>query len=104
MLENCYSVLLTKEDRIDEKESFYGRTDGVRVTPGGVRCACRRGVSEAWSHRANVLSLEKKFGGMGVAELRKLRQLEEENKRLKRLVADLSLDKSMLQDVLSKKL
>ena len=40
---------------------------------------------------------------MGVAELRRLKQLEEENKKLKRLVADLSLDKAMLQDVLSKK-
>lgn len=40
---------------------------------------------------------------MGVAELRRLRQLEDENKKLKRLVADLSLDKAMLQDVLSKK-
>jgi len=40
---------------------------------------------------------------MGIAELRRLKQLEEENKKLKRLVADLSLDKAMLQDVLSKK-
>ena len=46
----------------------------------------------------------KKFGGLGVAELRRLRQLEEENRKLKQLVADLSLDKVMLQDVLSKKL
>ncbi|XHO06358.1 hypothetical protein ACEQUB_03280 [Ralstonia syzygii] len=38
------------------------------------------------------------------AELRRMRQLEEENAKLKRLVADLSLDKAMLQDVLSKKL
>jgi putative transposase len=38
------------------------------------------------------------------SELRRLRQLEEENSKLKRLVADLSLDKAMLQDVLSKKL
>ena len=45
----------------------------------------------------------KKFGGLGVAELRRLRQLEEENRKLKQLVADLSLDKVMLQDVLSKK-
>ena len=41
---------------------------------------------------------------MGVAELRRLRQLEEENRKLKQLVADLSLDKAMLQDVLAKKL
>ena len=40
---------------------------------------------------------------MGVAELRRLRQLEDENRRLKRLVADLTLDKQMLQDVLSNK-
>jgi len=47
---------------------------------------------------------KEKFGGLGVSELRRLRQLEEENRKLKQLVADLSLDKAMLQDVLGKKL
>ena len=56
------------------------------------------GVSEATFYR-----WKKKFSGMGVAELRRLKQLEEENRKLKNLVADLSLDKAMLQDVLSKK-
>ncbi len=46
---------------------------------------------------------KRKYGGLGVSELRKLKQLEEENRKLKQLVADLSLDKKMLQDVLSKK-
>ena len=46
---------------------------------------------------------KKKYLGMGIAELRKLRVLEEENRKLKQLVADLSLDKQMLQDVLRKK-
>ncbi len=46
---------------------------------------------------------KKRYAGMGVSELRKLKALEEENKQLKKLVADLSLDKHMLQDVLSKK-
>ena len=46
----------------------------------------------------------KKFAGLGSEELRRLKQLEEENKRLKPLVADLSLDKQILQDVPSKKL
>jgi putative transposase len=46
---------------------------------------------------------KKKYAGMGVAELRQLRQLDDENRRLKRLVADLTLDKQMLQDALSKK-
>jgi putative transposase len=45
----------------------------------------------------------KKFGGMDVNEARRLKQLEEENRRLKRLVADLTLDKQMLQDVNSRK-
>jgi len=47
---------------------------------------------------------KKKYAGMGVPELRRLKQLEEENSRLKRLVADLSLDRTMLQEVLAKKL
>ena len=46
---------------------------------------------------------KKRFAGMGVAEVRRLRILEEENRKLKQLVADLSLDKQMLQDVLRKK-
>jgi putative transposase len=59
---------------------------------------CRKlGVSEATFYR-----WKKQFAGMGVVEIRRLKQLEEENAKLKRLVADLSLDKSMLQDVLRK--
>ncbi|SVT79520.1 IS3 family element, transposase orfA [Klebsiella pneumoniae] len=60
---------------------------------------CRKmGISEA-----TFYNWKKKFGGIGVTELRRLRQLEEENQRLKRLVADLSLDKEMLQEVIKKK-
>ena len=47
---------------------------------------------------------KKRFAGLGVAELSRLRTLEEENSKLKQLVADLSLDKKKLQDVLSKNL
>lgn len=54
-------------------------------------------------HQATFYNWKKKFGGLGVAELRKVRQLEEENRKLKQIVADLSLDKQMLQDVLKKK-
>jgi putative transposase len=46
---------------------------------------------------------KRRYAGMGVAEVRRLKVLEEENKKLKQLVADLSLDKQMLQDVLRKK-
>lgn len=60
---------------------------------------CRKlGVSEATFYR-----WKQQFAGMGVVEIRRLKQLEEENAKLKRLVADLSLDKAMLQDVLRRK-
>ena len=47
---------------------------------------------------------KKQYAGMGINEVRRLKQLDEENRRLKQIVADLTLDKQMLQDVLSKKL
>ncbi len=59
----------------------------------------KMGISEATFYR-----WKKQFSGMGVAEVRRIKQLEEENLQLKRLVADLTLDKQMLQDVLSKML
>ncbi len=60
---------------------------------------CRKmGIAEQTFYR-----WKKKFTGMGVAEVRRLRIIEEENRKLKQLVADLSLDKQMLQDVLRKK-
>lgn len=61
---------------------------------------CRKmGISEA-----TFYNWKKKYGGLGVSELRRLKMLEEENMKLKQIVADLSLDKQMLQDVLKKKL
>ena len=56
------------------------------------------GVSEQSIYRWRA-----KFGGMEVSDAKRLKALEEENRRLKRMVADLSLDKQMLEDVLSKK-
>ncbi len=59
---------------------------------------CRKmGVSEA-----TFYNWKKKYGGLGISELRQLRQLQEENSKLKQIVADLSLDKQMLQNVLKK--
>lgn len=58
----------------------------------------KMGISDA-----TFYNWKKKYSGLGISELRKLRQLEEGNSKLKQLVADLSLDKKMLQDILSKK-
>ena len=64
-------------------------------------------VADIWrklGERGHVLHVEKAVYGTGVQELRELRQLREENGRLKRLVADLSLDRQILQEIVSKKL
>jgi putative transposase len=80
----------------DEQIAF-----ALRQAESGTAVAeiCRKlGVSEPTFYR-----WKKQFAGMGTVEIRRLKQLEEENAKLKRLVADLSLDKTMLQDVLRKK-
>jgi putative transposase len=51
----------------------------------------------------SIYRWKSRFGGMEVSDAKKLRDLEDENRRLKKLVADLSLDKQMLEEVLSKK-
>jgi putative transposase len=74
----------------------------LKQADNGVAVAeiCRKmGISEA-----TFYNWKKKYGGLGVSELRELRQLKDENARLKQMVADLSLDKQMLQDVIKKKL
>jgi putative transposase len=53
--------------------------------------------------RATFYVWKKKYASLGVAELRQMRQMQEENARLKRLVADLTLDKQILSEVIRKK-
>jgi putative transposase len=65
-------------------------------TPIGEVCR-KLGISEQTFYR-----WKRKFAGMGIAELRRLRQVEDENRRLKQLVADLTLDRQMLQEALRK--
>jgi putative transposase len=74
----------------------------LRQAEGGTPVVevCRKlGVTEQTFYR-----WKRKFAGLGIAELRRLRELEDENRRLKQLVADLTLDKHMLQEVIRKKL
>ena len=60
---------------------------------------CRKlGIAEATFYR-----WKKEYGGLEPSQVRELKQLREENERLKKLVADLSLDKAMLQDINSRK-
>ena len=86
-----------KKSRFTESQIVFA----LKQSETGVKVeeVCRKmGISEA-----TYYNWKKKFGGLGITELRRLRQLEEENSQLKKLVADLSLDKQILQDVLRKK-
>jgi putative transposase len=86
-----------KQKRHSNEQIVYA----LKRVEGGEKASevCRQmGVSEP-----TFYNWKKKFGGLGVSELGRLRQLEEENNRLKKLVADLSLDKHILQEVLAKK-
>jgi len=86
-----------KQKRYSEEQIGFALRQAESGTP--VLDVCRKmGVTEVTFYR-----WKKKYAGMGVVEIRRLKQLEEENAKLKRIVADLSLDKTMLQDVLKRK-
>ncbi len=83
--------------KFTEEQIAFGLKQAETGTP--VKEVLRKmGITEQTFYRC-----KKKYGGMLPSDLKKLRQLEEENRQLKKLVADLSLDKQMLRDVLSKK-
>ncbi len=87
----------TDASRFSEEQITYALRQVEAGTP--VADVCRQvGVSEA-----TFYIWKKKFADLGVSEVRRLRQLEDENARLKRLVADLTLDKHMLSEALRKK-
>ena len=86
-----------KKSKFTEEQIAFALKQAETGT--SVEEVCRKiGISQA-----TFYAWRKKFAGLGVSELRRLRQLEDENRKLKQLVADLSLDKAMLQDVLAKK-
>ena len=87
-----------KKKRYTEAQIAFALRQAESGTPVS-EIVRKLGISEMTFYR-----WKKKFAGMGVAEIRRLKQLEDENRRLKQLVADLTLDKQMLQEVLSKKL
>jgi putative transposase len=86
-----------KKSRFTEAQIAMALRQGEAGTP--VEEICRKlGISEGTYFR-----WKKKYGSLGVPELRELKQLREENRKLKGLVADLSLDKTIIQEALKKK-
>lgn len=87
---------MRKSKFTDEQIAYALHQAEVGTAPPEI---CRKlGISEQTFYR-----WKKKYGGLGVSELRELKQLREENRRLKRMVADLSLDKQMLREVVERK-
>ena len=85
-----------KKSKFSEAQIVYA----IRENESGTKVAeitRRLGISQA-----TFFTWKKKYGEMGVTELKRLRALEDENAQLKKLVADLSLDKQMLQEILKK--
>jgi putative transposase len=87
-----------KKSRFSEQQIAFILRQAEEGTT--VEEVCRKaGISEA-----TFYVWRKKYGGLMPSEMKRLKQLEEENQRLKKLVADLSLDKEMLQDVIRRKI
>ena len=86
-----------KRSKFSEEQIVYAIRQAESGTPVGDLCR-QLGVSDA-----TFYVWRKQYAHLGVSGLRRLRQVEEENSRLKRLVADLSLDKHMLSEALRKK-
>src|SRR5882672_6943578 len=88
---------VVKKSRFTEDQIAFALKQAELGT--SVEEVCRKmGISDA-----TFYVWRKKYQGLGPSELRRLKQLEEENRNLKQLVADLSLDKAMLQAVVAKK-
>lgn len=87
-----------KASKFSDAQKAFILKQGEDGVPVGEICR-KAGISQA-----TYFNWKKKYGGLLPTEMRRLKQLEDENARLKRIVADLSLDKEMLQDVIKRKL
>ena len=87
-----------KASKFTDAQKAFIIKQGEEGTP--VAEVCRKaGISQA-----TYFNWKKKYAGMMPSEMKRMRELEQENTRLKKIVADLSLDKEMLQDVIKRKL
>ena len=87
-----------KASKFTEAQKAFILRQGEEGTP--VSEICRKaGISQA-----TYFNWKKKYAGLLPTEMRRLKQLEDENSRLKKIVADLTLDREMLQDVIRRKM
>ena len=87
-----------KASKFTDAQKAYILNQGEQSIP--VAEICRKaGISQA-----TYFNWKKKYAGLMPSEMKRLKQLEDENTRLKRIVADLTLDREMLQDIIKRKL
>jgi putative transposase len=87
-----------KASKFTDAQKAFVIKQGEEGTPVAENCR-KAGISQA-----TYFNWTKKYAGLMPSEIRRLRELEDENSRLKRIVADLTLDREMLQDVIKRKL
>jgi putative transposase len=99
----CDSSGWTEDDR-DEGIEVHRLTEAFIIRQGDEGTAVAEICRKAGISQATYFNWKKMYSGMMPSEMKRLRELEEENNRLKRIVADLSLDKEMLQDIVRRKI
>ena len=87
----------------DEAQQAYGRADHCDFEGARGWGEDGRRVSEAWVSEATFYNWKAKYGGLEVSEAKRLKAMESENARLKKLLADAMLDNAALKDLLAKK-
>ena len=91
-----------EERSFDEKGQTHRRTDHRRAEAVEAGRTVKELARELGVSEATIYTWKSKYGGMEVNEARRLKELEDENRRLKHMVADLSLDKEALKAVIRK--
>lgn len=91
-----------RKRKADEQEQSQRGTDYWGAEAGGSRSISEDVARDQGVSKHTIYAWKSKYGGMEVSEAQEVKQLREENSRLKKLVADLSLDKDMLQSVIRK--
>ena len=99
-----YAFLAGRGAESHEGEQVFGRPKGVHHQAGRRRNTVAEICRKAGISQATYFNWKKKYAGLLPTEMKRLKQLEDENARLKKIVADLTLDREMLQDVIRRKL
>jgi len=92
------------EENSNETQEIHRATDHQNLERSRSRCAGSRAQSPIWRQSKFFFKWKAKYGGLDVSPLKGLRELEEENRKLKQMYTELSLDHKLLKEIVEKKL